>query len=239
MGLCARRQGAEIWGLHLRSPGRAHQERCLCSGVGTRREGRSSVQKLLFYAGPEGDVSVALGASLPEAVPAPRDDALGQAGENLRLWPPGGAGSQCPLRAPPAAQEGPSRQIPDAHPGARPTTARVSRPQPRASHSPAAPADQGPAPPRSARPLPRVRFREAGGPGPGAGQLFLYPLPTNLLPSSAFWKGGTGSPGNFSLRQTSGDNRSPGGEGRSPGVQVSPLRCAFVPAEPSIDPLSL
>lgn len=138
MGLCARRQSAEIWGLRLRSPGRAHQERRLCSGVGTRREGRSSVQKLLFYAGPEGDVSVALGASLPEAVPAPREDALGQDGGNMRLGPPGGAGSQCPLRAPPAAQEGSSRRIPDAHPGARPTTARVSRPQPLASHSPAA-----------------------------------------------------------------------------------------------------
>lgn len=110
------------------------------------------------------------------------------------------------------AQPAEPRRPPAAHAGPRPPLATPSPGLPLARSPPG----RGPAPPRATRPLPR-----GGLSGPGAGQLFLSLLTTNLLPSSVFWKGVKRSPGNFSHRRTSQGNRSPGGEGWSPGVPVS------------------
>lgn len=103
------------------------------------------------------------------------------------------------------AQRTEPRRPPPAHAEPRPPLA-TPRPRLPLAHSPPG---HGPAPLRATRPLPR-----GGRSGPGAGQLFLSLLTTNLLPSSVFWKGVKGSPGNFSHRRQGNRRQLKPGRGR-------------------------
>lgn len=240
-------QRASIGGLSLCSPGHAPQESRLCSRVGTRRQGRSSGQKLLFYAGQKEDVSVAFGASLPfprlgaakrgrsgprglgvrallpEAAPAPRDRLGGSAPRatgrgGLAVPPPR------PSRPSRGAQRAEPRRPPLAHAGPGP---QLAAPSPRGSHSPAA---RGVTALR--HPGLRVRFREAGGLGLEPDNCFSpgSPPTSSLLAFSG--RELRGAPATFRL------DRLPEAA-EAPGSRSLPLPAPLsLPSHPSIRYLS-